>query len=68
MDDDVLTLLERRTFSARKFVETREGVCRLMRPMAKVLAEMGPPWARDMAPIIEQVAQRLMQGQFRAPS
>jgi len=63
VDDHVLTLLEKRTFSAREFFETREGVCRLMPPMAKVLAEMGPHLTRVAAPVVEQVAQRLAENQ-----
>ncbi len=59
VDDHVLTLLEKRTFSAREFFEMREGVCRLMPPTAKVLAEMAPHLARVTAPVVEQVAQRL---------
>ncbi len=61
VDDHVLTLLEKRTFSARDFFETREGVCRLMPPWAKVLAEMGPHLAKVTAPVVEQVAQRLAE-------
>lgn len=63
VDDHVLTLLETRTFSAREFFETRQGVCRLLPPMAKVLAEMGPHLARATAPVVEQVAQRLAEKQ-----
>lgn len=61
VDDHVLTLLDKRTFSAREFWETREGVCRLMPPMAKALAEMGPQLAKVTAPVVEQVAQRLAE-------
>lgn len=66
VDEHVLTLVEKRTFSAKEFFETREGVCRLMPSMAKVLAEMGPHLARVTAPVVEQVAQRLSQGQGSA--
>ncbi len=59
----MLTLLEKRTFGAREFFETREGVCRLMPPLAKVLAEMGPHLARVAAPVVEQAAQRLADRQ-----
>jgi len=63
VDVHVLTLLEKRTFSAREFFETREGVCRLMPSMAKALAEMGPQLAKVTAPVVEQVAQRLAENQ-----
>lgn len=63
VDNHVLTLLEHRTFSARDFFETREGVCRLMPPLAKPLGEMGPNLARVTAPVVEQVAQRLAEKQ-----
>lgn len=63
VDSHVLTWLETRTFSARDFFETREGVCRLMPPLAKALAEMGPLLAKVTAPVVEQVAQRLAEKQ-----
>ncbi len=66
VDDHVLTFLEKRTFSAQEFFETREGVCRLMPPMAKVLAVMGPQLAKVTAPVVEQVAQRLAEHQGTA--
>jgi CRISPR/Cas system-associated endonuclease Cas1 len=63
VDGYLLTLLEERTFTALEVFETRQGVCRLMPPLPQVLAEMSPRLAKLVAPIVEQVAQRLSQGQ-----
>jgi hypothetical protein len=62
-DGYLLTMLEERTFSAKEFFETRQGVCRLMPPLSQVLAEMAPRLAKAAAPVVEQVAQRLTKGQ-----
>lgn len=62
VDDALLTLLEERTFSAKEFFETRQGVVRLMPPLPQVLAEMSPRLAKVAAPVVEQVAQRLTHG------
>lgn len=59
----LLTLLEERTFSASEFFETRQGVCRLMPPLTQSLAGIAPRLAKLVAPVVEQVAQSLVQGQ-----
>jgi hypothetical protein len=46
-----------------KFFDTRQGACRLMPSLPKALAEMSPRMAKLVAPVVEQVAQRLTQGQ-----
>jgi CRISPR-associated endonuclease Cas1 len=63
VDGYLLTLLEERTFTGREFFETRQGVVRLMPPLPQALAEMSPRLAKLVAPIVEQVAQRLSKGQ-----
>jgi hypothetical protein len=60
VDGYVLTLLERRSFAAREFFETRQGVCRLMPPLPQALAEMGPRLAKLAHPVVGQVARQLM--------
>lgn len=62
VDGYVLTLLEKRAFSAKEFFETRQGVVRLMPPLPQALAEMAPHLAKLAAPVVEQVAQRLTHG------
>lgn len=63
VDGYLLTLVGERTFSAKEFFETRQGVCRLMPPLPQSLAGTAPRLAKLVAPVVEQVAQRLVQGQ-----
>jgi hypothetical protein len=60
VDAWVLDLLENRTFRRNDFFETREGVCRIMPPLTKLLAETAPRWAAVVAPIAEQLARDLL--------
>ena len=48
-----------RTFSAKDFVETRKGVCRVLAPLTHTLAETTAQWARAIAPVVESVAAML---------
>jgi hypothetical protein len=66
VDGYLLTMLEERTFTMREFFETRQGVCRLMPPLPQALAEMSPKLAKLVAPVVEQVVQRLTKGQGTA--
>ena len=50
VDAYVLDLLAGRTFSAKDFVETRKGVCRVLAPLTHTLAETTSQWARAIAP------------------
>jgi CRISPR-associated endonuclease Cas1 len=61
VDQYVLDLLERRVFRAHDFHETRRGVCRLLPPMTKQLAETAPTWGALVAPVGEQVAAILAE-------
>ena len=56
VDAYVLDLLAARTFSAKDFVETRKGVCRVLAPLTHTLAETTAEWARAIAPVVERVA------------
>ncbi|MGB3306369.1 MAG: CRISPR-associated endonuclease Cas1 [Thermomicrobiales bacterium] len=58
-DGYLLTLLQDRTFTAKEFFETREGVCRLVPPLSTSLAEASPLFAKLAAPLVEKVAYRL---------
>lgn len=59
VDAYVLELLERRTFRAPEFAETRQGSCRLLAPLTHELAESSTLWADLVAPVVEQVATEL---------
>jgi CRISPR-associated endonuclease Cas1 len=59
VDRYVVDLLRNRVFAARDFMETSQGVCRLMPPLRDVLASTAPTWAACVAPHVEAVAQLL---------
>lgn len=63
VDGYVLTLFEKRTFSAAEFFETRQGVCRLMPLLTQFLTGIASQLAKLVAPVVEQVAQCLLHGQ-----
>ncbi len=60
VDAFVLDLLQSRVFRAADFSETREGTCRVLPPMAHLLAETAPSWASAVAPVAERVAHMLI--------
>jgi hypothetical protein len=60
VDAWVLDLLASRTFRRSDFFETREGVCRIMPPLTRLLAETAPHWAAAVAPIAERLARQLL--------
>ena len=62
VDRFVFDLLSSRTFRKRDFFETREGVCRIMPPLSKLLAETGPRWAAAVAPFAEDFARHVTMG------
>jgi CRISPR-associated endonuclease Cas1 len=59
VDSYLLDLLERRTFTAKDFVETRKGVCRVLAPVTHILAETSQTWAKLIAPVVEHVCHIL---------
>jgi hypothetical protein len=59
VDAYLLDLLAARTFSAKDFIETRKGVCRVLAPVTHVLAETTTAWAKVVAPAVETVCQIL---------
>ena len=60
VDGFVLDLLESRAFRKKDFFETRKGVCRVMPPLTKLLAETAPRWAAAAAPVAEWLARQLL--------
>ncbi len=59
VDRYVSSLLRDHVFAARDFMETAQGVCRVMPPLRDVLASTAPTWATCVAPHVEAVAQLL---------
>jgi len=66
VDAFVLDMLTTRTLRARDFFENRQGVCRILPPLTKVLAETAPLWTAAIAPIAERVAYALFTGDATA--
>jgi len=65
VDGYLLTFLQERTFRAKDFFETRQGVCRLMPSLTQTLTELSLQLARIVGPVVEQLAQRLVHGQSK---
>jgi hypothetical protein len=61
VDAYVLELLRQRTFSKGDFFETRRGVCRILSPLTRELAQTLPVWAELIAPVCERVAKTLAE-------
>jgi CRISPR-associated endonuclease Cas1 len=59
VDAYLLALLTQRTLSARDFIETRQGSCRLHRRITIGLAETCEAWRKQIAPVVERVAHML---------
>jgi hypothetical protein len=59
VDAFVLNLARRRTFSAKDFVETREGGCRLSSALAHDLAPTMAQWAKLVAPYAEGIGRHV---------
>lgn len=59
IDAYVLELMQARPFGTGDFFETRQGACRLMPPITRMLAETAPRWAAAVAPIVEGIAREL---------
>jgi CRISPR-associated endonuclease Cas1 len=69
VDAYVLALLTQRRLSAREFVETREGACRITPRLAGQLASTGEVWRSHVASVVEQAAHVLAKhARSRVPS
>lgn len=69
VDAYLLALLTQRTLSAREFVETREGGCRITPRLAEQLAETCAVWRSHVAPVAEWTANTLARhGSSRVPT
>jgi hypothetical protein len=61
VDAYVLALLTQRTLSARDFVETRRGSCRIVSRLTAELAETCAAWRAQVAPVMENIAHALAE-------
>jgi CRISPR-associated endonuclease Cas1 len=66
VDAFLLDLLQSRVFAKSDFVETREGVCRVLPPLTHFLVETAPRWAQAIAPVVEGVVQALIKDAAQA--
>jgi CRISPR-associated endonuclease Cas1 len=62
IDEWLYEFLMVRTFRRTDFVETRQGQCRILAPLAHELAATLPTWERRLAPIVEGVARAIANG------
>jgi CRISPR-associated endonuclease Cas1 len=62
VDRYLARLLATRSFAAADFVETRQGVCRIMPTLARELAQTAPHWGRLAGVVAEDVAAQLEGG------
>jgi CRISPR-associated endonuclease Cas1 len=69
VDAYVLALVTQRMLSAREFVETREGGCRITPRFAEQLGETCEVWRSHVAPVVEWAANTLAgHARSRVPS
>jgi hypothetical protein len=61
VDAYLLALVTQRALSAREFVETREGACRITPRFAAELAGTCEVWRSHVAPVVEHAAHTLAQ-------
>jgi hypothetical protein len=61
IDAYLLELLVKRSFGARDFHETQQGVCRLTPALAKELWATAPHWGRLVGRVAEDLARRLLE-------
>jgi len=62
VDRYVLGLLDRHTFAAADFHETRQGSCRITPALAADLAQTSPRWAAAVGRVAEEAARLLDDG------
>jgi CRISPR-associated endonuclease Cas1 len=60
-DEFVLELIKNRVFKKADFFETREGICRLLPPLNREIAETADKWRKLIGPVAEEVAQKLFK-------
>lgn len=65
VDAFALDLLRERVFSRDDFVEDEHGVCALVGPLRRDLAQTGPLWAKEIGPWAERAAALLAESARR---
>lgn len=60
VDAYLLDLLQSHRFKRSDFHETRRGDCRILPPLTHVLASTTRDWKKQLAPVVEDVARRLL--------
>jgi hypothetical protein len=61
VDAFVLELLQTRTFKAREFHETRQGVCRILAPLTHIFAQGALSWTPRLRDVARRVAGMLAE-------
>jgi hypothetical protein len=64
VDAFVLDLLASREFRKEDFFELRDGQCRLLPPLTYELINTAPLWSREVLPVTQAVAVRLLEFQL----
>jgi hypothetical protein len=67
VDATVLDLVRDHIFSREDFFETRQGVCRVLPPLAAELAATGPRWAHELGPLAEWLAREFLANWAQPP-
>jgi len=67
VDAWALDLFEARTFRKADFFETREGGCRILPSLSRILARTGPQWAEAVAPVAERLVEQLLTASNATP-
>ncbi len=67
VDALVLDLARAHVFSREDFFETRQGVCRVLPPLAAELAATGSRWAHELSPVAEWLAREFLDSWAQPP-
>lgn len=60
VDGHLLDFLQRRRFTVKDFSERGDGTCRISIPLARELATTSGYWTNLVAPVVEELARRLL--------
>jgi CRISPR-associated endonuclease Cas1 len=60
VDGHLLDFLQRRRFTVKDFSERGDGTCRISIPLARELATTSGYWISLVAPVVEELARRLL--------
>jgi CRISPR-associated endonuclease Cas1 len=57
----VLDLVKSRVFTRTDFAETKNGTCRVLRPLTNELSEQALRWHAHITPVVKEVKNRIME-------